>query len=79
MKLCLVRVNLGDGEVSDEEEDTKTNENAKVPPGVAPEILEREIHISVAVDVRLAWDCPNDRTSLVLDGDSFITRARGNK
>lgn len=79
MKLGLVGVNLGDGQVGRQEEGTEGDENAEVPPRVTPEVFEREVYISVTVDVRLARDRSNDRTSLVLDGGSLITSAGRNK
>ena len=79
MNLGLAGVNLGEGEVGCEEEDAKTDENPEVPPRMTPGVFEREVHISVAVDVRLAGDCSNDGTSLVLSGGSFITSTRGNE
>ena len=40
-KLCLVGVDFGDEEVGNEEEDAESDENAVVPPRVAPEVIER--------------------------------------
>ena len=42
-------------------------------------VLERQVDVSVAVDIRLAGDCTDDGTSLVLRGNPFIPSARGDK
>jgi len=78
-KLGRARINFGKGEVSDEEEEAKSDKNAKVPPRVAVGVLKRQADVSVAIDVGFAGDCPSDGTSLILNGDPLIPGARGNK